>query len=476
MKEGTRSICDDCSSSGGDGNMSDDQADDDDHSSLPELGDLVPLSVDTDYTEDNVYRSRPHYTKMILIERCVLCRNRRYLLTFLFITLCIIGSVLLLVLSKRFHQSLPNLLHIGKHSTNQIEPVCLSSHLSEGNRTTVEKMNLNRVATAFYNKLIGDNNILASGFLWNDDDAQTSKWRPQGVTTLHTENGFRFALISWYGRADEGYAGRGGRVSFVNVTDMPIDEFLTDTSEIPFYNYRHVLLVDESFCTLPNIHVGGIEYQNGTLYVADSRKGQQAIIEFDMANDLYSVPSSMESLLGYRYVLRASSSFHTPIKPSFFSYDIDNHRFIVGTYAKCGNDAIHSHQDSSDCFNQPKNNLLWFDKNDVSLSSPLPCKHYFPEMQGAVSLNWEDTTVVWTSSSYGAVSNSHLHTFRATPFGKGCPNIDLEEATKVNTNLFPPGLEDLHIEEATRSKARFMWMQTEFGVRQVFAVPIGQLL
>eukprot|EP00985_Skeletonema_marinoi_P003538 scaffold1521_cov73-Skeletonema_marinoi.AAC.1 len=77
-------------------------------------------------------------------------------------------------------------------------------------------MNLNQVATAFYNKLIGDDNILASGFLWNDEDAYTSKWRPQGVTTMHTQNGFRFALVSWYGRADEGYADRGGRVSFVD--------------------------------------------------------------------------------------------------------------------------------------------------------------------------------------------------------------------------------------------------------------------
>lgn len=457
-------------------NISDDRADDDDDS-LPEVNDLVPLSVDTSDTEDDyVYRSRRHYIRMLLIQRFGSCCNRRNLLIILFIFLCIIGSVLL-VLSKRFHQSLPNLLHIGKHSTNQIEPVCLSTHLSEGDRINVEKMNLNRVATAFHNKLIGDGNILASsGFLWNDEDAQTRKWRPQGVTTMHTENGFRFALISWYGRADEGYADRGGRVSFVNVTSdhVPIDDILPDASTNPFYNYRHVLLVDENFCTLPKIHVGGIEYQNGTLYVADSRKGQQAIIEFNVANDLYSVPSSMESLLGYRYVLRASSSFHTPIKPSFFSYDIDNKRFIVGTYAKCGKDTISSHQDSSDCFNQEKNNLVWFDKNDVSLTSPLPCKHYFPEMQGAVSLNWEDMTVVWTSSSYGAVSNSHLHAFRTAPFGKGCPDVDLGATT--TKYIFPPGLEDLHIEEAINSKARFMWMQTEFGTRQVFAVPIGQLL
>ncbi len=476
MKE--RSNVSDEYSSGGDSN--DDRVaiinNDDDDSSRTEFNDLVPLSVEAlDYTDDIAYQSHLLYVKTILIESCGFYCNRRYLVTILFIFLCLIGSILL-VLSKRFHQSVPNLLRIGdKHSTNHIEPVCLPTQLLEEDRATVENMNLNRVATAFYDKVVGDDNIVASGFLWNDDDAHTSKWRPQGVTTMQT-NGFRFALISWYGRADEGYADRGGRVSFVNVTDMLIDDFFEDMSDITLYNYRHVLLVDENFCTLPSIHVGGIEYQNGTLHVADSRKGEQAIIEFDVANDLYEVPSSMTSLLGYRYVLRASSSFHTPIKPSFFSYDIDNHKFIVGTYAKCGKDPIRSHQDSPNCFNQRKNKLLWCDKSDVSASSPLPCEHYFPEMQGAVSMNWENKTVVWTSSSYGAVSNSHLHTFKTTPFGKGCPNIDLG-AAKVTTYLLPAGLEDLHIEEANNSsKARFMWMQTEFGVRQVFAVTISQLL
>jgi hypothetical protein len=458
-----------------------------------ELDDLVPLSIDAqgytnDDDDDDVYRPRPHQM-MMMIERCHCC-NRRYLIAILFIVLCLIGSVLL-VLTKLFHQSLPNLLHTPHIFGVPIEPVCLSNQLLEGNRTTVENMNLNRVATAFYNQLIGDDSMLASGFLWNDGDAHTSKWRPQGVTTMHTQNGFRFALISWYGRADEGYADRGGRVSFVNITDMPIDAFLQpDVPEVPSLNYRHVLLVDKSFCTLPSIHVGGIEYQNGILYVADSRKGQQSIIEFNMANDLYEVPPSMASLLGYRYVLQASTSFHTPIKPSFLSYDIDNNKFIVGTYTKCGKHAIHFHEDSDNCLNQKNNNLLWFDKDDVSWTSPLSCEHYFPEMQGAVSMKHQEygqeKTVTWVSSSYGAVSNSHLHTFTTQPFGGGCPNVDLAATglpkflhlgtTKVVTYLFPPGLEDLHLEETKSPKRRLMWMQTEFGVRKVFTVPLGQLM
>ena len=93
-------------------------------------------------------------------------------------------------------------------------------------------------------------------------------------------------------------------------------------------------------------------------------------------------------------------------------------------------------------------------------------------LQGAVSVKNHDKTVIWTSSSYGAVLNSHLHTCRTTqPIDRECPEI-LEQ----NTYLFPPGLEDLHIEDTISPRNRFMWMQTEFGTRQVFAVPLGQLL
>jgi hypothetical protein len=391
----------------------------------------------------------------------------------------LIGSALL-VLKNLFHQSIQNLLHKNAGNNQKLDPVCLSTQLLDGfKRTTVEDMNLNRVAIAFYNQLIGDDAMLMSGFHWNDEDAKTSRWRPQGVTTMHTNIGFRFALISWYGRKDEGYANRGGRVSFVDVTDMPIiddyDNHQQNVSEINVLNYRHVLMVDENFCTLANIHAGGIEYQNGTLYVADSREGQQSIIEFDVANDLYEIPSSIGSLMGYQYVLRASSSFNTPIKASFLSYDNNNKRFITGTYARCGNNAIHVHEDSENCINGKNNNLLWFDKDNVNATSPLPCEHYFPEMQGAVSLSVQNETVIWVSSSYGAVFDSHLHSFRTAPFDGSCPSVDLG-LTKVTTYIFPPGLEDLHIEERMSPQRSFMWLQTEFGTRRVFALPLDELL
>ena len=141
------------SSSSGD-DSSDDRAaiinNDDDDSSRMEFNDIAPLSVDaSDYADNVMYQSHFPNVRTMMIENCSFCCNRRYLSTILFIFLCLIGSILL-VLSKRFHQSLPNLLHIGgKLSTNHIEPVCLPTQLLEGNRTAGENMSFNRVATAF---------------------------------------------------------------------------------------------------------------------------------------------------------------------------------------------------------------------------------------------------------------------------------------------------------------------------------------
>eukprot|EP00578_Thalassiosira_sp_NH16_P002906 CAMPEP_0181136592 /NCGR_PEP_ID=MMETSP1071-20121207/33257_1 /TAXON_ID=35127 /ORGANISM="Thalassiosira sp., Strain NH16" /LENGTH=338 /DNA_ID=CAMNT_0023223295 /DNA_START=385 /DNA_END=1402 /DNA_ORIENTATION=+ len=336
-------------------------------------------------------------------------------------------------------------------------------------------MDLNRTALALDKSLTDVNEIVSSGFQWNDEDAKTTKWRPQGVTTFHS-NGRRYALVSWYGRKDEGYSDRGGRISFVDITDLHHKKYQSSVSE---FFYSHVLLVDEHFCTLPNIHVGGIEQVNGVLHVADSRRGQQSILEFDIASDLFRLSSEMmDSLYGYRYVLRQSSSFHSPTKPSFISYDIDNHEFVVGTYARCGGKfRIHAH--SEECFNQPKNKLIWFEKDggggpnstDFNTHS---CWHYFSEMQGAVSATVGNSTIVWVSSSYGAIAHSHLHIVNAsTPFERGCLGGDIV-LDDVPVLRFPAGLEDLHIEES--EDKRYIWMTTEFGTRVVFATQLVDLL
>ena len=95
--------------------------------------------------------------------------------------------------------------------------------------------------------------------------------------------------------------------------------------------------------------------------------------------------------------------------------------------------------------------------------------HYFSEMQGAASATVGGSTVVWTSSSYGPIGDSHLHVVRAPPSS----TIDLVKE-EVIIFRFPPGLEDLHIERWTAGD-RYMWMVTEFGTRRVFATRLEYL-
>ena len=343
------------------------------------------------------------------------------------------------------------------------DAVCLSITLSNDNQLSADRLNLNRKAGAFSGAPTNLNGA-TGGFLWQDDDAKTTKWRPQGVTTM-SKSGRRFVLVSWYGRKEEGYANRGARISFVDVTAMH--------SIAAKYSYRHVLLVDEHFCTFPTIHAGGIEERNGLIYVADSRKGQQGIRVFDIETNLFEVPEFLQiELFGYRYVLRSSSFFHVPTKPSFIGFDPDLKMFLVGTYAHCGN-AVGMHTDSYTCMSRPENRLVWFEDGggSVSMKRPKPCSPLFSEMQGAVSVSTNDTTTLLVSSSYGPYADSHLHIVR---------NFDRRSCKMAEGDFqtlhYPAGLEDLHVQEDSKNKHRYLWGLTEFGTRMVFAIPLDALL
>jgi hypothetical protein len=439
------------------------------------------------------------------------------------------AALLLAAPGKMFHLSLPNLLRLvfggrGNRagSSSDVAAVCLSNETNFIS-TSVGDLVLTRSASAFSASLTSDDDedgarITSDGFLWDEEDGRTTRWRPQGVTTFNADNGTRrFVLVSWYGRADEGYGDRGGRVSFVDVSRMQSRRRRdgTTTSTTAYYPYEHVLLVDERFCTLPSIHVGGIEHVNGTLYVADSRKDQHKILEFDLVGGLYDVSTgegASDAFLGHRYVLRMSSSFRSPITPSFLSYDADRGEFVIGTYARCGDQKLGAHSMSDECFDRKENTLVWLkrggdggdddDDDDADFavddgggnatwgnatsgnatwgnatsggSSSMgnfsrTAWHYFSEMQGAASATVGGSTVVWTSSSYGPIGDSHLHVVRAPPSS----TIDLVKE-EVNIFRFPPGLEDLHIERWTAGD-RYMWMVTEFGTRRVFATRLEYL-
>ena len=240
-----------------------------------------PLSIEDEGDIDGDFVHQPHSQCHQTIRDS--CRRRRVCAIVLFL-LCMIGSALL-VAKQLFHLSLPNLFRTilaNTHSSHGgTSNVCLLPNNYHDNQTTtiesminnkraIESIQFDKSALTFNKSLTDDKTIISQGFFWDDQDAVTTKWRPQGVATYRSPgaSGKRWALVSWYGRKDEGYAERGGRISFVDISGM-------QQQSTNHYSYRHVLLVDEHFCTLPNIHVGGIEQQNGIVHFTLQTQGRE---------------------------------------------------------------------------------------------------------------------------------------------------------------------------------------------------------
>jgi hypothetical protein len=109
------------------------------------------------------------------------------------------------------------------------------------------------------------------GFAWNDADATSARWWPQGVTTSADAGtadddrvgGRRLLVTSWYSRQLRG-ENHGSRITLVDI----------DTLE-----YRHVLLVrpDETFGQVVLkpvlVHAGGLAWFGPYLHVAGTRRG-----------------------------------------------------------------------------------------------------------------------------------------------------------------------------------------------------------
>lgn len=128
-------------------------------------------------------------------------------------------------------------------------------------------LDLNRTATSLSKKKLEDWGVGAphAGFQWEDGDAKTTHWYPQGITGLRFGDR-KWVVISWYGKDD--YKPKGVRLSFCDVTDM---------SSV---RYRHVLLVEpaepgNSLGVYQPIvmHAGGMASVGDTLYVVDSKVG-----------------------------------------------------------------------------------------------------------------------------------------------------------------------------------------------------------
>lgn len=155
-----------------------------------------------------------------------------------------------------------------------------------------------------------------SSFCWNDDDAETRKWMPQGMTTSAdatadgTYQDREVLITSWYDTASGGEDDKGSRVTFVDLTDPTAPA------------YRHVILAaptgdagSASFAPI-RIHAGGLAWYGDRLYVADTWRG---IRVFDLSH-IWRVDGDSPGLLGlqpdgtyqgygYAYVLGQSGLF-----------------------------------------------------------------------------------------------------------------------------------------------------------------------
>lgn len=158
------------------------------------------------------------------------------------------------------------------------------------------------------------------GFRWDDADASSRRWWPQGITTSadagDTEDfgGRRLLLTSWYSKKVDGQQ-QGSRITVVDLDSL---------------QYRHVLLVTPArdrrgrIRLRPlSVHAGGLVWCGPYLHVAGTERGLFSFLLEDLMR-----MSSAEHTFGYRYVLpvrfcyeAVSSEGVQPMRYSFLSLD-----------------------------------------------------------------------------------------------------------------------------------------------------------
>lgn len=226
---------------------------------------------------------------------------------------------------------------------DEVEALAASLATRGGGRVGVPGVlaDLNRSATAV--------RVPASaarwGFRWDDEDARSRRWWPQGVTTSGDRgpeeeyDGRRVVCASWHSAAVDG-VDKGSRVTFVDVTDRGR------------LRYRHVLLVEavpggagagEGVGARPwRVHAGGLVWHGDHLHVAGTSRG----IGTFRLDDVMHVPRSVQGgVLGYRYVLPVRFTYdgfaaegHQRMRYSFLSLDRGGPepRLVAGEYARDG--------------------------------------------------------------------------------------------------------------------------------------------
>jgi hypothetical protein len=297
---------------------------------------------------------------------------------------------------------------------------------------------------------------VADGFTWDDHDAATDRWWPQGITTsadayghdatTGTFEGRDVLLTSWYAHGRFGRRLLGSRITIVVDIDGAAPA------------YRHVLLVEPvkvgpvHLLRPVRVHAGGIVWYGDHLFVAGSGAG----IRVFRLDDITHVRNRARSR-GYRYVLPQTSAYaaeqdadHEPLTYSFLSLDrgaeIDS--LVAGEYGT---------KDS------PTHRLVRFplDRDTQLLrgdehgrSAALELHDGQPRMQGATLVG--DAWVVTASAGEGRAGDlwvgrpGHLHRHRG---------------------VLPTGPEDV----AHWPQRRQVWSLSEWpGRRWVFGVDVDR--
>lgn len=171
------------------------------------------------------------------------------------------------------------------------------------------------------------------GFTWNDHDANTPRWWPQGITTSadasdeEVLDGRRLLITSAYSKVVDG-TNHGSRIT---ITDL-------DT-----LRYRNVLLVvpdRAGRCSPLLVHAGGIAWHGSYLHIAGTRAGLFTC----SIDDLLRLPPSPETF-GYEYALPVRFAYQavTPhgteqLRYSFLSLDRSTQppHLVAGEYGKDG--------------------------------------------------------------------------------------------------------------------------------------------
>lgn len=297
------------------------------------------------------------------------------------------------------------------------------------------------------------------GFRWNDEDARTGRWWPQGISTSADRggdeeyDGRRLLCTSWYAKEVAGLR-KGSRVTFVDLTgDRP--------------RYRHVLLVeattrdDGAIDVRPvRVHAGGLVWHGEHLHVAGTARGISTFrLEDVMRVPRIGDPTVLrvgEGSYGYRYLLPVRFTYDAraedgvePMRYSFMSLDRGGPRLVAGEYGRGGRTTrlVEFEVD-------PTTALLRVDEEGTARPLTLPGQGT-EGMQGATVV--DGTWYVTTSS--GRYLRGSLYVGRPGAFRR-------------HARVLPVGVEDI----AAWPSRDELWSLTEYpGRRYVFAMDRGRL-